>query len=145
MKYSPNKSIRGRFELSPYTQAQNLVITGRLDFYSRLSILSRGLCLTSKCDQYLSSKIFRKNTPGDESVNQNPNKALSGSDPYREWGVRLGGGGEGGGSTLIYVIWLWLQMRCAFKQTQTQIRRAFSDASKKCSNSFTLVIEIGRN
>ena len=105
--------------------------------------VSLSLCLTSKCDQYLSSKIFRKNTPGDESVNQNPNKALSGSDPYREWGVRLGGGGGGGGSTLIYVIWLWLQMRCAFKQTQTQIRRAFSNVSKKCSNSFTLVIEIG--
>ena len=120
------KASGGRFELSPYTRAKNLVITERHNLYSRLSILSRELCLTSKCDQYLSSKIFCKNTPGDESVNQNPNKALSGSDPYHGWGLSLGGlgGGEGRGSTLIYVIWLWLQMRCAFKQTQTQIRWA---------------------
>lgn len=111
--------------VSPYTKAKNLVITERetQSLFQIVNIEQRELCLTSKCDQYLSSKIFCKNTPGDESVNQNPNKALSGSDPYHGWGVSLGGG-EGGGSTLIYVIWLWLQMRCAFKQTQTQIRWA---------------------
>ena len=71
--------------MSPYPGPKNLVIPGsRHNLYSRLSILScRGLTLTgSNCDQYLSTKIFRKNTPGDESVNQNLNKALSGSDPY---------------------------------------------------------------
>ena len=68
------------------TPRLHILLSQGLNLYSRLSILCQTGRLSSKCDQYLGSlsKIFCKNTPGDESVNQNPNKALSGSDPYQE-------------------------------------------------------------